>query len=96
MSEATNWVTVKLPEETRDKAQKDPRTYGEVMEDGLQVSLSADSEDAESVVQELEARIDSLAFDGAISEDEAQQMLSSLQTLEKRTGKIERQLEELR
>jgi len=96
MSEATNWVTVKLPEETRDKAQNDPRTYGEVMEVGLQVSLSADSEDAESVVQELEARIDSLAFDGAISEDEAQQMMSSLQTLEKRTGRIERQLEELR
>jgi len=30
------WVTVKVPKETRDKAQEDPRTYEQIMEDGLE------------------------------------------------------------
>ena len=31
----TNWVTIKVPERTRDKAQEDPRTYEEIMKAGL-------------------------------------------------------------
>lgn len=33
--DATEWVTVKIPEEVRDAAREDERTYGEVMEAGL-------------------------------------------------------------
>lgn len=33
--DATNWVTIKIPEQIRDDARDDDRTYGEIMEDGL-------------------------------------------------------------
>lgn len=31
----TQWVTIKLPQPTRDKASEDSRTYEEIMLDGL-------------------------------------------------------------
>lgn len=33
----TEWVTIKVPAETRDKARDDPRTYEEILQDGLGV-----------------------------------------------------------
>jgi len=32
----TEWVTIKVPAETRDKARDDPRTYEEILQAGLQ------------------------------------------------------------
>jgi len=34
-NDAKEWVTVKVPKGVRDDARDDPRTYGEVMRDGL-------------------------------------------------------------
>jgi len=31
----TEWVTIKVPAETRDKARDDPRTYEEILQAGL-------------------------------------------------------------
>lgn len=33
--DAIDWVTVKIPEPVRDEAREDPRTYGDIMADGL-------------------------------------------------------------
>jgi hypothetical protein len=34
-NEKTEWITIKIPEEIRDEARDDPRTYGEIMDSGL-------------------------------------------------------------
>ncbi len=36
MSEKTEWVTIKIPEEIRQEAKADSRTYGEIMQAGLE------------------------------------------------------------
>ena len=46
----TNWVTIKVPERTRDKAQEDPRTYEEIMKAGL-----VESEPVGEITPEIEA-----------------------------------------
>jgi len=55
MTDAKEWVTVKIPEHVRDQARDDPRTYGEIMRAGL-----GDGEEemggVESSLQEIEER----------------------------------------
>lgn len=34
-NDAKEWVTIKVPREVRDDARDDPRTYGDIMRNGL-------------------------------------------------------------
>lgn len=43
MSNKKEWVTIKIPKETRDAAREDSRTYGEVMADGLDKNAMQES-----------------------------------------------------
>jgi len=47
------------------------------------------------IAEELAAKIDTLAFDGAISEQEAERIISSLNAIEARTNSIEGTLEDM-
>lgn len=38
VSDAKEWVTIKIPKAVRDDAREDPRTYGEIMRAGLDSS----------------------------------------------------------
>jgi len=38
----TNWVTIKIPEGTREQAKDDPRTYEEIMQAGLDKPTAED------------------------------------------------------
>jgi len=56
------------------------------------VSVDASSD----TVQELASEIDAMAFNGALTEDEVDSIMSSLETVEERLNSLERQVEELR
>lgn len=58
----TNWVTIKIPKETRDKAQEDSRTYEEIMKDGLDESPTVEGVDASALVSELEDTMNQLSM----------------------------------
>lgn len=45
----TNWVTIKIPETTRDDASDDPRTYEEIMRAGL----DADTAESDAPVRDV-------------------------------------------
>jgi len=51
--------------------------------------------DTSDVVEELETKIDSLAFDGALTDREADKILTTLETLEERTNRIESRLDDV-
>jgi len=92
-----NWKTIRVPAEAYEaaKAQKDEhsRTWGEQLV--CNNTTTTEVVDVDNIVAQLEQQIDSLAFDGALDDETAERMISSLNVLEERTGKIERQLEEL-
>ena len=52
MSDRKEWVTVKLPKDIRDAARDDPRTYGEIMQAGLEDAPTPNAEIPEGVVRE--------------------------------------------
>jgi len=97
MTDAKEWVTVKIPERVRGQARDDPRTYGEIMRAGLGDGQEPDAPgmDVDGLVNGVADRLDTLAFDGAITDEEADRMISSLQEIEERTGRMEQTLEEL-
>jgi len=55
MSDAKEWVTVKIPECVRDTARDDPRTYGEIMRAGLDDGQEPDASDMGGVESSLQA-----------------------------------------
>ena len=52
MSDRKEWVTVKLPKDIRDAARDDPRTYGEIMQAGLEDTPTPNAEIPEGVIRE--------------------------------------------
>lgn len=49
----------------------------------------------DDITDRISDQIDTLAYEGALSEDDAQRIESSLSTIEERTGRIEKQLDDL-
>lgn len=98
-SDAKEWVTIKVPKAVRDDARDDPRTYGEVMRDGLDddgglgdelYGLIDDDGDAVEAVRELRGR-------GGIPDDLREQLdriEAAATTTEDRTGQIQTALED--
>lgn len=63
--DATKWVTIKIPKEVRDEARPDPRTYGDIMLDGLEAgddttAPDVDSEKLAEVIEFQEKTIEEL------------------------------------
>ena len=79
----TNWVTIKVPEEARDKAREDPRTYGEILEAGCETATSTETEQTpERIAQEVANALDMAAFNGALSDEQANELIGRLDDLE--------------
>jgi len=78
MTESKEWVTIKIPEETRDKAKEDSRTYGEVMEDGLRSDNTTTTEvvDAQEVINTIATTADETGRvdDDSIAREVVQQL----------------------
>lgn len=55
----TEWVTIKIPEQTRDEAREDSRTYEQIMKDGLgKPALDRNGDvDADVIAEELKNTI---------------------------------------
>ena len=55
---AKTWVSIRIPETTRDKAKNDNRTYEEIMQDGLGIERSDPNAEkiAALVYEELDAK----------------------------------------
>lgn len=51
--------------------------------------------DVDAIIDELKTAIDTTAYDGGLSDEHAEELLSSLEAIETRTGRIERQLDTL-
>ena len=65
------WVTIKIPEGVRDDARDDPRTYGEIMRDGLETTETPDepeSVDTEALGREVARQIDYAHLSDRVSE----------------------------
>jgi len=92
-----DWKTLRVPPEAYDtaKAQKDEhdRTWGEQLV--CDNTTTTEVVESDAVVEDLMQEIDTLAFDGAISEQEAERMMNSLNTIEERTNSIESTLEDM-
>jgi len=92
-----NWKTIRVPKDAwkEAKAQKDEhdRTWGEQLVCDNTTTTKVVESDA--VVESLMQEIDALAFDGAISDQEAERIISSLNAIEERTNSIEGTLEDM-
>lgn len=86
--DATDWVTIKIPETVRDQARDmDGHTYHELMTAGMDaIQNGADLED---VKNEL-----SMANEPGVELD-VERVMDALETVEERTGRIERTLEDV-
>jgi len=62
----------------------------EAADDGYYSDPSADN-----IVAEIKDQLDTLAFQGALTEAEAERLMNSLKTIEERTGRLEQQFEAL-
>lgn len=51
--------------------------------------------ETEALARDVQNQLDALTFQGALTEAEAERLMSSLKTIEERTGKLERQLEQM-
>jgi len=93
---AKDWVTIKLPASVRDQARPDPRTYGEIMQAGLDAPNPESDADvnrdllAEQVVDLLAAELG----DPAELREQLDRIQSAAETAEERTGRIEGALED--
>ena len=67
-SDAKEWVTVKVPREIRDDAREDKRTYGDIMQAGLEVG-----KDSNRVPNPDELSIPS-SVDSNVSDDVREQL----------------------
>lgn len=61
-----NWVNVKVPEEIRNEAKKDDRTYWEIMRDGLE-----NPDVPEEIQQIIEESMQAVISDGVEAQVEA-------------------------
>jgi len=102
VDDTIDWASVRIHEPVRDAASEDERTYTEIMEDGLkvrdetkEVHQPGDEKSVDEIVAELKDKMDVLACDGALTDEEADRIMSALETIEARTGRIEKQLEAL-
>jgi hypothetical protein len=79
----TNWVTIKIPETTRDKAKNDSRTYEEIMKAGLESdnNNAYDNTDAQDIANEVVNQIDVAAFNGGISDEKADEVIGKLEDM---------------
>lgn len=69
-NDKTEWVTIRIPERVRKPAKDDPRTYGEIMADGLDESPGESIDvDTEAVVEEIKNDL-SMVADPAVPEDD--------------------------
>ena len=103
--DAKEWVTVKVEKPVRDDAQDDPRTYTEIMRDGMKDNKQADPDDLqeafglpdEAFPDDFTLEInDDLA--GGVPADLREQLdriESAASTAEERTGSIENTLENM-
>ena len=80
-SDAKEWVTIKIPEGVRDDARDDPRTYGEIMRDGLETTETPNelgSVDTDAIADAVAARLEGskpledMAFEDWFEPDYAQ------------------------
>lgn len=59
MTNSKEWVTIKLPKEIRDKAREDPRTYGQIMQAGLENEPFAENAvDVDELASQLADRVE--------------------------------------
>ena len=98
MSDAKEWVTVKVPKEVRDDAREDPRTYGEIMRAGLGTNTNdADAEAlADAVADRLEGSkpIEDMAFEDWFEPDYAMTIARQLNA-ELLEGDLSKQLDRI-
>lgn len=84
--DATDWVTIKIPETVRDQARDmDGHTYHELMTAGMDTIQNGDPEPVSA--EEFRERHS--------SELDVERVMDALETVEERTGRIERTLEDL-
>lgn len=85
--DSINWVTIKVPEEVRDEARDDDRTYGEIMQAGLGTHPVESDVPVDEIAEELKAEIDSLTFSGAVFEEEAERIMDRIDDLQSQVPK---------
>jgi hypothetical protein len=106
--DAKEWVTVKIPKQVRNQARDDPRTYGRIMQAGLEVpsddlqQYEEFVDTVEQAIHDAQSSVDVTAFEGGMSDDRADEIIATLEgvrsalgTVEERTGRIERTVEDM-
>jgi len=56
----TNWVTIKIPEEIRDDAREDSRTYAEIMQAGLKEEHNSLDAEREELIEDIREQLEGL------------------------------------
>ena len=98
----TDTTTIEITDEQKDelaeRKQHERESYKSVIARLLnEESCESGSGDVEpdEVAKQIKAEIDSLAFDGALTDDEAERLINSVGTIEERLGKVEQMVERL-
>jgi hypothetical protein len=87
--DAKKWVTIKVPKTVRDDAREDPRTYGEIMRDGM------DGGESDAILtEEFREKFDGVNLTGELRA-QLDRIEAAATTAEERTGRIENTQEEL-
>jgi hypothetical protein len=104
------YASVSVPTDDYEQAEEykpDSVTWGEVLVTGaerlndhiasdLDIGLAHEAGmDIDVLAQSVRDELDTLAFNGALTEDEAERLMSALKAIEERTGRIERTLDDL-
>ena len=97
----TDYKTMRVPKDDWEKAKaakRDTETWGEFLQRCSNTPPEIREyveQDTEALAAEIKAEIDSLAFDGALTDDEAERLINSVGTIEERLGKVEQMVERL-
>jgi hypothetical protein len=97
--DAKEWVTIKVPKTVRDDARDDPRTYGEIMRDGVDGEpgrpVTAEMPEVEAQLSEMLAESGDPSAMLTEIQGQLERVESSASTIEERTGRIEQALEDM-
>lgn len=105
MNTTTIEITTEQKDRLDDRKRNDREPYKAVLErllgddDGPEVTATVtpelDADAVDDLVAQLQDRIDVLAYEGAVTDGEAERIISTLQTVEERTGRLEKMLEDM-
>jgi hypothetical protein len=85
-SDAKEWVTIKIPASVRNQARDDPRTYGQIMNAGLNNEPFSDDMEMDALFERLSALEDTVGANNGQREEFREELAAIRERLEELGG----------